>query len=66
MNEAILGGLLAAGTDPSDIVATVRRAERADELAQRHGVMAIAGEEEPDNNRLATKGSSMVILASSR
>ncbi len=62
MNEAILGGLIAAGTDPSDIVATVRRAERADELAQRHHVMAIAGEEEPDNNKLATKGSSMVIL----
>ena len=62
MNEAILAGLLAAGTEPSDIVATVRRAERADELAQRHGVMAIAGEEEPDNNKLATKGSSMVIL----
>ncbi|BCW64372.1 pyrroline-5-carboxylate reductase [Paenarthrobacter sp. MSM-2-10-13] len=62
MNEAILGGLVAAGTDPSDIVATVRRAERADELAQRHGVMAIAGEEEPDNNKLATKGSGMVIL----
>ncbi|MGA8790164.1 MAG: pyrroline-5-carboxylate reductase [Paenarthrobacter sp.] len=62
MNEAILGGLLAAGTDPTDIVATVRRAERADELAQRHGVMAIAGEEEPENNKLATKGSGMVIL----
>ncbi|MFJ5954378.1 pyrroline-5-carboxylate reductase [Paenarthrobacter sp. NPDC092416] len=62
MNEAILAGLLAAGTDPSDIVATVRRAERADELAQRHGVMAIAGEEEPDNNKLATKGSGIVIL----
>jgi pyrroline-5-carboxylate reductase len=62
MNEAIMGGLLAAGTDPSDIVATVRRPERADELAQRHGVMAIAGEEEPDNNKLATKGSGMVIL----
>jgi len=62
MNEAIMGGLLAAGTDPSDIVATVRRPERADELAQRYGVMAIAGEEEPDNNKLATKGSGMVIL----
>ncbi|MDR6435202.1 pyrroline-5-carboxylate reductase [Paenarthrobacter nicotinovorans] len=62
MNEAILGGLIAAGTDPADIVATVRRAERADELAQRHGVMAIAGEEEPDNNKLATKGSGLVIL----
>ena len=62
MNEAILGGLLAAGTDPSDVVATVRRAERAAELAERHGVMAIAGVEEPDNNKLATKGASIVIL----
>lgn len=62
MNEAILAGMLAAGTDPADIVATVRRAVRAAELAQRHGVMAIAGEEEPENNKLAAKGSSMVIL----
>ncbi|MFF1832210.1 pyrroline-5-carboxylate reductase [Paenarthrobacter sp. NPDC058040] len=62
MNEAILAGLLAAGADPSNIVATVRRAERAEELAQRHGVMAIAGEEDPDNNKLATKGADMVIL----
>lgn len=63
MNEAILGGLLEAGTDPADIVATVRRAERAAELAERyHGITAIAGEEEPDNNRQATKGSAVVIL----
>ncbi|WP_284975555.1 pyrroline-5-carboxylate reductase [Arthrobacter sp. efr-133-TYG-104] len=62
MNEAILGGLLAAGKDPSDVVATVRRAARAEELAHRHGVMAIAGDEEPDNNQLATKGAGMVIL----
>ena len=40
----------------------MRRAERAEELAERHRVTAIAGEEEPDNNKLATKGSSMVIL----
>ncbi|WP_461187750.1 pyrroline-5-carboxylate reductase [Arthrobacter sp. Z4-13] len=63
MNEAILGGLLEAGTDPADIVATVRRAERAAELAERHhGITAIAGEEEPDNNKQATKGSAVVIL----
>lgn len=63
MNEAILSGLLAAGTDPADVVATVRRAERAAELAERHhGVAAIAGEEEPDNNKQATKGSGVVIL----
>ena len=63
MNEAILGGLLEAGTNPADIVATVRRAERAAELAERyHGITAIAGEEEPDNNRQAAKGSAVVIL----
>ena len=63
MNEAILGGLLEAGTDPADVVATVRRAERAQELAERYpGITAIAGEEEPDNNRQATKGSAVVIL----
>lgn len=63
MNEAILGGLLEAGTDPGDVVATVRRAGRASELAERYqGITAIAGEEEPDNNRQATKGSAVVIL----
>lgn len=63
MNEAILAGLVEAGTDPADIVATVRRAERAAELAERHhGITAIAGEEEPENNKQATKGSGVVIL----
>lgn len=63
MNEAILGGLLEAGTSPTDVVATVRRAERAAELAERHhGITAIAGSEEPDNNKQAAKGSNVVIL----
>lgn len=63
MNEAILSGLLGAGTDPADVVATVRRAERAAELAERHhGITAIAGDEEPDNNKQATTGSGVVIL----
>ncbi|TSE14575.1 pyrroline-5-carboxylate reductase [Arthrobacter sp. KBS0703] len=63
MNEAIMGGLLEAGTNPTDVVATVRRTERAAELAQRHhGITAIAGEEEPDNNKQAAKGSGVVIL----
>jgi pyrroline-5-carboxylate reductase len=63
MNEAILSGLLEAGTDPADVVATVRRAERAAELAERHhGITAIAGDEEPDNNKQAAKGSGVVIL----
>ena len=42
MNEAIMAGLIEGGTNPADIVATVRRAERAAELAQRHhGIRAI-------------------------
>ena len=58
-----MGGLIAGGADPADIVATVRRAERAAELAERHhGITAIAGEEEPDNNRQAATGSGVVIL----
>src|SRR6478752_6544880 len=62
MNEAILGGLIDGGVDPADIVATVRRAERAAELAVRHhGITAIAGEEEPENNRQAATGSGVVI-----
>lgn len=63
MNEAILTGLMEGGSDPADIVATVRRAERAAELAERHhGIVAIAGEEEPDNNKQAATGSGVVIL----
>lgn len=58
-----MGGLLEAGTDPADVVATVRRAERAAELAERHqGITAIAGAEEPDNNKQAATGSAVVIL----
>lgn len=63
MNEAIMGGLLQAGTSPSDIVATVRRVERAAQLAERYpGITAIAGEEEPENNKQAAVGSAVVIL----
>ena len=63
MNEAILSGLIAGGTDPADIVATVRRAERADELAKRHhGITAIASAEEPENNKQAATGAGVVIL----
>ncbi|KRE79455.1 pyrroline-5-carboxylate reductase [Arthrobacter sp. Soil763] len=63
MNEAIMGGMIAGGADPADIVATVRRAERAAELAERHhGITAIAGEEEPENNTQAATGAAVVVL----
>lgn len=63
MNEAIMSGMIAGGTDPADIVATVRRAERAAELAERHhGITAIASEEEPENNTQAATGAAVVVL----
>ncbi|MFJ3958360.1 pyrroline-5-carboxylate reductase [Arthrobacter sp. NPDC090010] len=62
MNEAIMGGMIAAGTDPSEVVATVRRAERAAELAERHHVVAIAGSEDPQANLEAVRDAAVVIL----
>ncbi len=63
MNEAILGGLLKAGTRPSDVVATARRTERAAELAGRYpGITAIGGDAEPENNKQAAAGAAVVIL----
>lgn len=58
-----MGGMIAGGADPADIIATVRRAERAAELAGRHhGITAVAGEEEPENNVQAATGAAVVIL----
>lgn len=62
MNEAIMCGLLKAGTSPADVVATVRRTERAAELARRYpGITAISGAE-PGNNQRAADGAAVVIL----
>lgn len=63
MGEAILAGMLAAGTSPQSVVVTVRRPERAHELATRHGVTALASHEEPDANVQAVTGAGVVILA---
>lgn len=41
MGEAILAGLVSAGWNPADITVTVRRDERAQELAQRYGVRRV-------------------------
>ena len=38
MGEALLSGLLRAGTSPGDVVVTVRRPDRADALRDRYGV----------------------------
>lgn len=62
MGEAILAGMLAAGTSPQSVVVTVRRPERAHELATRHGVTALASNEEAEANAEAVVGANVVIL----
>lgn len=62
MGEAILTGLLAAGTSPHSVTVTVRRPERAEELAQRHGVTALASNEEANANVEAVAAADVVIL----
>jgi len=39
MGEALLSGLLRAGRPPSELVAAVRREDRAAELRERYGVL---------------------------
>jgi pyrroline-5-carboxylate reductase len=45
MGETILSGLLRAGWPASALVATVRREERAEQLATQYGVRILAGDE---------------------
>jgi pyrroline-5-carboxylate reductase len=42
MGEAVLAGLLKAGHAPASVVAGVRRPERASELAETYGVVAVS------------------------
>lgn len=62
MNEAILGGLLAGGLSPSKVTVTVRRPERAKELADRHGVTALSSNDNPQANSGAAAGADVVIM----
>ncbi len=62
MNESILAGLLAAGLDPAQVTATVRRAERARELEERHGVRALATGEDDGANIAAVRDADVVVL----
>lgn len=62
MNESILAGLLAAGLEPSQVTATVRSAERAALLRERHGITVLATSEDPDANLLAVRGAGVVVL----
>ncbi|MGN7251455.1 MULTISPECIES: pyrroline-5-carboxylate reductase [unclassified Arthrobacter] len=63
MNEAILAGLLKAGTAPEEVIVTVRRPERAVELDSRYpGLSAMAVQENPESNKRATTWADVVIL----
>ncbi|MBD7995669.1 pyrroline-5-carboxylate reductase [Arthrobacter sp. Sa2CUA1] len=62
MNEAILGGILAGGFPADRITATVRRAGRAAELRERHGITVLAGEENASANATAAAEADIVIV----
>src|ERR687898_2354398 len=58
IGEALLTGLLSTGwRKPDEIVVTVRREERARELAERHGVHATT------SNPEAVNGAAMIVIA---
>ncbi|MEU7743047.1 pyrroline-5-carboxylate reductase [Nonomuraea sp. NPDC049158] len=56
MGEALLSGLLRAGFDPGDIMATSRRPERAQALREAYGVRTVTNTE-------AAKAAETIILA---
>lgn len=62
MNEAILAGILAGGYPAELITATVRRAERAEQLRGRHGITVLAGSEDAGANRTAAQAADVVIV----
>ncbi|KZM34700.1 pyrroline-5-carboxylate reductase [Oerskovia enterophila] len=57
MGETVLAGALRAGWQPADVVATVRRAERAQELEGRHGVTTTT------DNTAAVREAGLVVVA---
>jgi pyrroline-5-carboxylate reductase len=58
IGEALLSGLLSTGwRKPDEIVATVRREERAQELAERYGMQATTSN--PD----AVRGAGLIVIA---
>ncbi|MFJ1753037.1 pyrroline-5-carboxylate reductase [Kitasatospora sp. NPDC088391] len=65
IGEALLSGLLRAGTDPADVLVTARRPERATELADRYGVATATNAEAAklaDTLILAVKPQDMGVL----
>ncbi|HTC71129.1 MAG TPA: pyrroline-5-carboxylate reductase [Acidothermaceae bacterium] len=65
MGEALVSGLLKAGTSPDDLIITERYEERANELSQRYGVKSVSNAEaarQADTIVLAVKPQDMEVL----
>jgi pyrroline-5-carboxylate reductase len=63
MGKAILSGLLAAGTSPTNVRVTTKSQVSADAIASSHGIQATAFESDSTANSLAAKDADLVILA---
>ena len=57
IGEALLAGLLSSGREPARIVASCRRPERAEEIAERYGVTATL------SNAEAIAGATVIVVA---
>lgn len=62
MNGAILAGLMAAGTDPASVCATVHSEDSARAGEERYGVAVHSTEGNPEANRNAASGADVVVL----
>ena len=63
MGKAILSGLLAAGTSPSNIRVTTKSQASAEAISSTHGVQAAALDSESTANSSTAKDAELVILA---
>jgi pyrroline-5-carboxylate reductase len=63
MGKAILSGLLAAGTSPSNIRVTTKSKASAEAIFSSHGIQAAALESDSKSNSWAAKDADLVILA---
>lgn len=63
MGKAILSGLLAAGTSPSNIRVTTKSKVSADAISSNYGVQASAQESDSATNTSVVKDADLVILA---
>ena len=63
MGKAILSGLLAAGTSPSNIRVTTKSRASAEAITSSHGIQAAALESDSTANSSTAKDAELVILA---